>query len=468
MNATDAPVADHASRVQEPDLPAPPGRDPVAEQKPSSPMMAVLGSGLVLFLAVFLMMAASGPLSTTISLRLQAASLPPVVIGSVMSGYYAGLTVGALVVHRIIRRAGHIRTFAAFTSILSGTSLIYALHLDPLLWGALRLVEGFCMAGIFVCIESWLNDSATAATRSKVMAVYMTSLYSGQAAGQWLLNLEDRSGQLLFIVISIILSLAVVPVALTRMAPAPLPEIAALSFRRLYGASPLGIVGTMTSGLILGSLFGLGPVFATAVGLDLSQTALFMSTIIFGGVLLQWPVGRLSDVFDRRLVIVSVLFAIALISGSMTLVAYNGGVSLFAVALALGGASFALYPLCVAQTHDYLSRADRVAGSGGLILAYSTGAILGPLAASSTMNVAGAASLFVFTGTASMVALFFALWRMTVRPSLATDVRAPYAGLPRTTPVVVGPAARTSSLDEAQDESAVSSDAPGRKVDHEG
>ena len=399
-------------------------------------MMPILRSVLVLFVAVFLMMAASGPLSTAISVRLQGANVPSLIIGLVMSGYYAGLTLGALIVHRLIKRAGHIRTFAAFASILSGTSLIYALHLNPLLWGTLRLVEGFCMAGIFVCIESWLNDSATVETRGNVMAIYMSSLYTGQAAGQLLLNIEDRSGYLLFIIISIILSLSVVPVALTRMAPAPIPEIAALSFRRLYGASPLGVVGTVASGVILGSLFGMGPVFARAVGLDLSATALFMSTLIVGGVLLQWPLGRLSDVFDRRLVILSVLFAIVVISGSMTLVAGRGDLLLLVAALGFGGASFALYPLCVAQTNDYLARADRVAGSGGLILAYSIGAIFGPLAASSTMNYLGAASLFVFTGIVGTSALLFALWRMTVRPSVASDLRSSYPGLPRATPSV--------------------------------
>ena len=215
------------------------GDSPAGRSRAGS-LVPILRSVLVLFVAVFLMMAASGPLTTAISLRLEGASVPSLMIGIVMSGYYAGLTLGALIVHRLIKRAGHIRTFAAFASILSGTSLVYALHLDPFLWGTLRLVEGFCMAGIFVCIESWLNDSATAETRGNVMAIYMSSLYSGQAAGQLLLTVEDRSGYLLFIIISIILSLSVVPVALTRMAPAPIPEIAALIFRRLYSASPLG------------------------------------------------------------------------------------------------------------------------------------------------------------------------------------------------------------------------------------
>jgi len=438
----------------------------IAESTAAGGTMTVVHSVLVLFVAVFLMMAASGPLATTISLRLEAARLPSVVIGVVMAGYYAGLTLGALFAHRMIRRAGHIRTFAAFASILSGTSLIYALRLDPFLWGCLRLAEGFCMAGVFVCIESWLNDSATAETRGNVMALYMTSLYSGQASGQWLLNIEDPSGFLLFVIISIMISLAVVPVALTRMAPAPLPEISALSFRRLYRASPLGILGTIVSGLVLGSLFSLGPVFARAVGLDLSATALFMSTVIFGGVLLQWPLGRLSDVFDRRLVILLVLFAIVVLSGSMTLVADRGRAALLAAAAAFGGASFALYPLCVAHTNDYLARADRVAGSGGLILAYSTGAILGPLAASGTMNFAGAASLFLFTAFVSTLALIFGLWRMTVRPSVASDIRAPYGGLPRATPVVA-PADKALRSAGGTSGSSLSGQEARRELDHE-
>ncbi len=419
-----------------PGVPATPGCGPAATQSRVGRIMGTIRPVLVLYVSVFLMMAASGPLSTTISLRLEGASVPSIVIGLVMASYYAGLTLGTLFAHRVIRRAGHIRTFAAFASILSGTSLIYALRLDPSLWAILRLSDGFCMAGIFVCIESWLNDSAAPETRGNVMALYMVSLYSGQALGQLLLTVEDPSGYLLFIIISIMLSLAVVPVAMTRISPAPLPEIAALDVRRLYRASPLGVVGTVASGVILGSLFSLGPVFARAVGLDLSATALFMSTVIFGGVLLQWPVGRLSDVLDRRLVILCVLVGILLISGSMTLMAGRGGASLLVAAAAFGGASFALYPLCVAHTNDHLARSDRVAGSGGLILAYSAGAVLGPIAASSTMNFAGAASLFVLTGLVSAATLLFGLWRMTVRPSVAAEIRVRYEGLGRATPVV--------------------------------
>jgi MFS family permease len=263
----------------------------------------------------------------------------------------------------------------------------------------------------------------------------MIFLYSGQAAGQFMLNLQDASGFLLFVLVSILISFAAIPVALTRVAPPMLPDVVGLSFRHLYQASPLGLVGTVASGLVLGSFYSLGPVFASGIGLDLSQTGLFMSTAIIGGVLLQLPVGRLSDVFDRRLVIVAVLGAMVLVCIGTAAVAGLGSSLLYLVTFVLGGVSFSLYPLCVAHTNDHLEPAARVSASGGLILAYSAGATAGPLLSSSAMTLAGAAGLFAFMAATSAVALVFALWRMRVRPSPPAEQQGPYQILPRTTPV---------------------------------
>ena len=216
--------------------------------------LGILRPVLVLLAAVFLLMAGSGPLGTTISLRLEAAGTSASSIGVVMSAYFGGLTLGSLFAYRVVTTYSHIRAFTAFASALSGISLIYALNSAPLLWGVLRLCEGFCMAGLYICVESWLNDSATQSTRGKVLASYMVCLYSGQAVGQFILNLPDTSGFLLFVLVSILMSFAVIPVALTRVAPPVLPHVEGLSFRRLYGASPLGGVGTKASGPGLGSV----------------------------------------------------------------------------------------------------------------------------------------------------------------------------------------------------------------------
>jgi MFS family permease len=398
-------------------------------------MLGILRPVLVLLLAVFLLMAGNGPLGTLIGVRLEGAGTSPAVIGLVMASYFGGLTLGSLFAHRVVTGYGHIRAFTAFASALSGIVLIYALHFNPLLWGALRLSEGFCMAGLFICVESWLNHAATKETRGKVLAFYMICLYSGQAGGQFIMNLQDASGFLLFILVSILISFAAIPVALTRVAPPALPHVQGLSFYRLYQASPLGMVGTVVSGLVLGSFYSLGPVFARENGLDLSQTGLLMSAVIFGGVLLQLPVGRLSDIFDRRLVIVAVLGATAVVSAGTAVLIDPRSAALYLVALIFGGVSFALYPLCVAHMNDHLDATARVSASGGLILAYSAGATLGPLLSSVSVALVGSAGLFAFTAAISGFALIFGLWRMRARPSPPAGQQGPYQMLPRTTPV---------------------------------
>jgi MFS family permease len=385
---------------------------------------------------VFLAMAGSGPLTTLISLRLESAEIAQLAIGAVMAANFAGLTLGSLLAYRVVLRVGHIRAFAAFASVLSASALLYPLVAHPLPWAALRLAEGFCMAGVFICVESWLNDRADLATRGKILAVYMMCLYLGQAAGQFLLGLDDGpGGSRVFILVSVLLSLAVLPVALTRMTPPPLPEVVALSARALYTASPLGVVGTVASGLILGSVYALGPVFARqAGGLDAAGAALFMSVLILGGVSLQWPLGRLSDTFDRRRVIVGTLGALTAAGLAVPLATAQGETTMLAAAALFGGFAFALYPLCVAHTNDHLAREERIAASGGLVLAYSLGATAGPLAGSAAMSFLDAAGLFAFAVCVGAAGFAFGLWRMRARGPVPAERQGRFQPLPRTTP----------------------------------
>jgi MFS family permease len=401
-----------------------------------------------LMLGVFLATAGSGPLTTLVSLRLETATVDRITIGAVMAAYFAGLTLGSLFAFRVVLRAGHIRAFAAFASVLSAAALAYPLAAHPLPWATLRLIEGFCMAGVFICVESWLNDRATAATRGTILAFYMMCLYLGQASGQFLLGLDEGPGGFrVFIIVSMLLSLAVLPVALTRMAPPPLPDVSALSARRLYAASPLGVTGAVASGLILGSLFSLGPIFAReAGGFDNSEAARFMSVLIFGGVLLQWPLGRLSDTFDRRRVIVGTLAALTLVSTAIPALVALGEVALLAGAALFGGFAFALYPLCVAHTNDHLAREERVAASGGLVLAYSAGATAGPIAASATMSALGAIGLFAFATTIGAIGLGFGLWRMWMRAPVPAERQGQFQAVPQTTPAAVALNPRATPL----------------------
>ncbi len=394
-----------------------------------------LRSVFVLLVATILLMAGSGPLGTILGIRMNEAGVATPIIGLVMAAYFGGLTVGSLQTFRIVTRVGHIRAFAAFTAIVTASTLAYPIHLDPIPWAVLRFVQGFCMAGLFVCIESWLNDSATPQNRGALLASYMSCMYLAQSGGQFLLGVPDETGFLLFMMMGVVLSLAAVPVAMTRMAPPILPDIASLSFRRLYEASPLGIFGCISSGLIIGAVYALAPVYASGIGFDLSQTALFMSAIIFGGVILQWPVGRLSDLIDRRLVIVGVIVAGALTSVAMIAAPAGGQIALLILGAVFGGIAFVLYPLCVAHTNDHLERNERISASGGLILTYSAGATIGPLLAAGVMNFAGPPGLFLFTAVIGFLSVGFAVWRLKARAPVPADQQGRFQTLPRTTPV---------------------------------
>lgn len=387
-----------------------------------------------LLLAIFMLMAGSGFLSTLISFRLERAGVSPPMIGLVATAYFAGLTVGSLRVSPLIARVGHIRAFAAFVSIFSASTLAYAIHRDIALWAALRFIDGFAVAGVFICLESWLNERADQESRGVVLASYMIALYLGQAIGQFLLNLSDAKPSLPFMAAAILLSLALVPVALTRITQPVIEELRPLGLRGLYTISPLGVVGATATGMMLGAFYGLGAVFARRLGMDISDTANFMSLVILGGVLLQWPLGKLSDRLDRRRVIVGSFAATALVCMFITLTD-SPGLRLLIAGLFFGGLSFALYPLCVAHTNDHLTPAERIGASGGLVLAYSIGAAAGPLVAPAAMLLWGPGGLFFFIGACALTLTLFGLWRQLVGVPVPGGAQRAFQTLPRTTPM---------------------------------
>lgn len=354
--------------------------------------------------------------------------------GLVLSGYFVGLVLGCLTCGRIIERVGHVRTFAALVSIVSATAVAHAFAVEPLYWFALRVAFGFCMAGVYMVAESWMNGAATNATRGGLLSIYMVVQYGAMGAGQYLLNVADPSSFVLYGFASVLFSLALVPLTLARSAASGEVARSTLGFAALYRISPLGVVGCFGSGILAGAVFATASVYAAATGMAVSDIAIFVSSGILGGLVMQWPLGRLSDFFDRRTVLTASIFAVAALGAVLAFVPDLGFWPFVILAGAYGGVAVTLYSIAVAHANDHIAAADLVSASGGLLLAYSVGAVIGPIAATSAMGLVGGWGFYGFGVVVALAVGAFALWRMTKRPAPADQ--APFVAMPRTSPVI--------------------------------
>lgn len=363
-------------------------------------------------------MLGDGLQATLLGVRASLEQFPTAVTGVVMSAFYFGLLVGAIYTPRIIDRVGHVRVFGALASIASSAILLHSLFVTPLVWGALRLVSGVCFAGLYVVTESWLNDRASNETRGQLLSLYMIVTYLGVAGGQLLLNLADPNGFALFIISSVLISIALVPLLLSAGPEPRFGKLQVIGMRELLSISPLGVVGTITAGMAMGALFGIGPVYAEQSGLGIRDISLFMTAPVVGCLLLQWPVGHLSDRFDRRAVISAVTWTAGLLP-VLALAAAGSTWWLIALMTVFGGLSLPMYAICIAHANDFLEPEQMVAASGGLVLAGGAGAVLGPLAASFTMTLIGPAGFLWSLGGCHLALGLFASYRMIRRRPLA-------------------------------------------------
>ncbi|HEY6334870.1 MAG TPA: MFS transporter [Alphaproteobacteria bacterium] len=398
-------------------------------------MLALLMSVAALLLGAGLLNAGNGVFTTFLSVRMSLEGFPTEVTGLVMSAYYVGLAVGTRLCDRIINRVGHIRAFAAFVAVASATVLFASFFISPYVWGAMRGALGFCFAGLFMIVESWLNTRASVATRGRLFSSYMMLSYLSLGGGQLLLNLRDPHGNDFFLIGVLFYCLAALPVSLTSStSPSPV-RTSRLSFGALYGISPLGVLACIGSGLANSALYGMGPVYAHGSGFSLAETSYFMGAAVLSGLLLQYPIGRLSDRYDRRSVIVAVEFLSAAAAVGLVLLTGKDKLALVALVCVYGGFSFTLYPLGVSHANDFLDAKDAVKAAGGLILAWGLGASVGPLAASATMGALGPGGLFVFVAAVDILLALFALWRMTRRPSVPAQAKGVFAPRGGMTPV---------------------------------
>lgn len=371
-----------------------------------------------LLLSYGLLLLANGMFGTLLGLRSKLEGFSTEMTGFIMAGYFLGMLFGALNAVHVVARAGHIRSFAAFASIMSVAVLAHLLIIHPVAWIVLRAVCGFCMAGMVMIVESWLNERSTNDNRGRVLSLYMMTSYLGGGLGQFLLTVADPASFELFSVASIIFSIALVPILLTR-ATAPIPaKPERMSFRELYSISPVGFIGTFAAGMSNSSINSMAPVFADTIQLTISEISLFMACILLGGMMLQFPIGRLSDHFDRRTILIFSAILTGIVSFAIAWISlYQSTYWLFGAALLYGGVAYTIYPMSSAQTNDLADKERLVQVSAGLLFAYGLGASLGPIITSQFMALYGPEALFFFISASSASLALFVLVRIVQRPS---------------------------------------------------
>jgi MFS family permease len=361
------------------------------------------------------LMLGAGLQGTLLGVRATLEGFPTPVIGAIMSCYYIGYLRGTRAAPVMLKRLGHIRVFAALAAVASVTILVQGVLVNPIAWGAMRLLSGICFAGIYVVAESWLNDRASRANRGRLLAVYMAVLYVGLGLAQFLLLLANPRSALPFMLISMLISLAMVPIVVSAQ---KMPECLVprpVRYRELYRNSPLGVVAVTVSGLISAILFSMGPVYARLSGLGVSGVATFMSASILAAVVTQYPVGRLSDRVDRRSVIAGVCTLATLVAAAIALFGTMPRGLFLLLAAVFSGSVLTLYSLAISHVNDKLEPAQMVAASSALLLLNGAAAAVGPMLMGSLMAAFGPSVYFVTLASLTGALTVYDLWRKSRR-----------------------------------------------------
>jgi len=413
-------------------------------------MIQTLTSVFPLLLGTLILVLGNSLLGILLPVRMGIERVPEFQSGLVMSAFYLGFVIGSARIQMLIRRAGHIRAFAALAAIFTAAVMIYALVFDVWVWGLLRIVSGFCMAGLYAIIESWLNVKSSNENRGQVLSIYVVTVYTASFGGQFLVNIGSVQGTELFSVVGLALVLSLVPVVLTRVAGPEIDKIKAMSLMALYRASPLGVVVTCGAGLISGAFYALGAIYANELGLSVFHVSLFMGAPIFGGLALQYPIGRLSDRYDRRTVLLGVVAGTLISSVALMLIAMKSGPfpGTLAAVFVFGGCLAAIYPIAVSQVYDYIERAAMVAASGGLLLIWSIGAMTGPLIASAGMGWFGPKAFFIYLASISLILVAFTRYRMVRRVARPAEQQTGFVAMQTTSAIAGALDPRTEPLPE--------------------
>ena len=368
--------------------------------------------------------------------------------GLIVAGYYVGFLIGSIIIPILLKRVGHIRVFAALASLASIAILLHSIFIDPYSWFVIRIFTGVSLAGIFVIMESWLNDKASNKTRGQLLSIYMIITFVFLGLGQLLLNISDPANVDLFILVSVLLSLALLPILLTTSQQPDITKPKSFSIREFYALSPLGFIGAFLTGMSHSAVFGYGAVYATARGLSVFEVSIFMIIVTSFGALSQWPIGFISDKIDRRIILIGVTFIAAGLSILIAISSYISLILFFILTAFFSSMCLPMYALVVAHTNDFLEQNEIVAASSTINKLLGLGSIFGPIVVSGTMVVFGSNGFFLYLFIIHGFLGLFGLYRMAKRAKPA-DLESQYVPLSRNiTPAGMELAKVSESIDD--------------------
>jgi MFS family permease len=401
----------------------------------TSHLFSTLKNCWALLLGIGIVMLGHSLQGTLLGVRATSEGFRPIVTGMVMSGYYIGMILGSRITPIMISRVGHVRVFAALASIVSASALLHSIYVTPTWWMVMRVITGIGLSGLYIVVESWLNEQIGNQERGQILSIYMVIAVGCMASGPLLINIADPDSFELFILVSVLFSLALIPILL-NVGPIPAFETSrAIGILALYREAPLGVIGSFATGFSNGSLLGVGAVYAKSAGFSVTEVSLFMSAALWGGAICQWPIGALSDRFDRRFI----MTAAAFLAGAVSLVCVtalpgNGLKTFFLIGL-FGGLTLPMYSLNLAYINDHLQPEQMVAASGTMVLVSGLGAVLGPVVSGGAMSSMGPTGMFVVLAIIHTILGLFALYRMRRTPSVPIDEQGPSVYVPRTSAV---------------------------------
>ena len=383
-------------------------------------MYNLLKGTWALFFGVGMMMLANGLQGSLIGIRASLEGYSASASGIILTGYYAGFLLGALYIPQRIKNVGHVRTFAALASIASISILIHSLHVSFLGWFLMRFISGICFVGLYTVAESWVNDLSDNEHRGQALSVYMIVSMAGSAFGQLFLNIANPETATLFMIVSILISVSLVPILIVVSKQPDFSVAKFFTIKELYKASPLGVVAAIMTGLAHGTLWGIGSIYGLKNGLSIEQVSIFMFTFVIGGAINQYLVGYHSDKYDRRTIIVIVTF-LASIFAVLAVLIGGSFIALIIITFIFGGLTVPLYALAIAHTNDFLEKDEMVAASAGIQLAGGVGLTIGPIIGGLSLDLIGASGFWIFLFLIHALLGVFGLLRMQIREAVPLE-----------------------------------------------